>query len=156
MKTGFTKASGRCLVGAAERDGLTLVSVTLDAPDDWNDHQRLLDYGFAAYESVLLAPEGSLSVEWPCVGGISPSVILTNAEELRITLPRGFGEPTQHLLSTSPFAYAPVEAGETIATVSLVFEDSRQVSSPLLATESIPAKQVKKGFWRWLCDLLGR
>lgn len=46
VKTGFTKASGRCLVSAAERDGILLVAVTLNAPDDWNDHKKMLDYGF--------------------------------------------------------------------------------------------------------------
>ena len=43
IKTGFTKKSGRCLVSAAERNGLTLIAVTLDAPDDWRDHTSLLD-----------------------------------------------------------------------------------------------------------------
>lgn len=36
VKTGFTKLSGRCLVSAAERDGVTLVCVTLKAPNDWD------------------------------------------------------------------------------------------------------------------------
>ena len=45
-KTGFTKLSGRCFVSSAKKDGVTLVSVTLNAPDDWNDHIKLLDYGF--------------------------------------------------------------------------------------------------------------
>ena len=47
IKTGFTKASGRCLVGAAERDGALLISVTLSAPNDWNDHKTLWNYGFS-------------------------------------------------------------------------------------------------------------
>lgn len=46
VKTGFTKRSGRCLVGAAERNGTTLISVTINAPDDWRDHTALFDYGF--------------------------------------------------------------------------------------------------------------
>ena len=37
VKTGFTRKSGRCLVSAANRNGITLVAVTLDDPDDWND-----------------------------------------------------------------------------------------------------------------------
>ena len=45
-KTGFTKASGRCFVSSAEKDGVTLVAVTLNAPNDWNDHEQLLDFGF--------------------------------------------------------------------------------------------------------------
>ena len=47
VKTGFTRQSGRCLVGAAERDGALLISVTLSAPNDWNDHKTLWNYGFS-------------------------------------------------------------------------------------------------------------
>lgn len=54
VKTGFTKKSGRCLVGAAERDGTRLISVTINAPDDWNDHKALFDYGFFKLKSVPL------------------------------------------------------------------------------------------------------
>ena len=49
VKTGFTKKSGRCLVSAAERDGILLIFVTLNDPNDWNDHAALLDYGFSLY-----------------------------------------------------------------------------------------------------------
>ena len=46
VKTGYTRACGRCLVTACERDGRTLVAVTLSAPDDWHDHTELYGYGF--------------------------------------------------------------------------------------------------------------
>ena len=46
VKTGYTRASGRCLVTSAYRDGVTLVCVTLSDPDDWRDHTALLNYGF--------------------------------------------------------------------------------------------------------------
>ncbi len=49
-KTGFTKSCGRCFVSSAKKDGATLVAVTLNAPDDWNDHMKLLDYGFEKVE----------------------------------------------------------------------------------------------------------
>ena len=55
VKTGFTKAAGRCLVSAAERDGTVLVNVTLNDPNDWRDHAAMLDYGFSKYERVPLA-----------------------------------------------------------------------------------------------------
>lgn len=54
VKTGFTSKSGRCLVSAAERNGVTLIAVTLDDPDDWKDHKNLLNYGFDSLESVDL------------------------------------------------------------------------------------------------------
>ena len=52
IKTGFTKTSGRCLVGAAKRDGVFLISVTLDAPNDWSDHAALFRYGFSLYGAL--------------------------------------------------------------------------------------------------------
>ncbi len=48
VKTGFTKASGRCLVSSAERDGVKLIAVTLGSNDDWREHTRMLDFGFDA------------------------------------------------------------------------------------------------------------
>ena len=47
IKTGYTKKSGRSLVSAAEKDSQTLICVTINAPDDWNDHKRLFDFGFS-------------------------------------------------------------------------------------------------------------
>lgn len=49
VKTGYTMAAGRTLVSCAERNGMRLVCVTLNAPDDWNDHRYLLDTGFEDY-----------------------------------------------------------------------------------------------------------
>ena len=46
MKTGYTKAAGRTLVSCAEREGRCLVAVTLDAADDWSDHEKLYEWGF--------------------------------------------------------------------------------------------------------------
>lgn len=53
-KTGFTKKAGRTLLTTAEKDGLGLVAVTLNAPNDWNDHIIMYEYGFeqAASETV--------------------------------------------------------------------------------------------------------
>ena len=47
IKTGYTKKSGRSLASAAEKDGNTLICVTINAPDDWNDHKKLFDFGFS-------------------------------------------------------------------------------------------------------------
>lgn len=49
MKTGYTKSAGRCLVTCAERDGVTLVCVTLNDPNDWADHKTILDKGFKSF-----------------------------------------------------------------------------------------------------------
>jgi D-alanyl-D-alanine carboxypeptidase (penicillin-binding protein 5/6) len=47
VKTGYTRASGWCLVASATRRGRTLIAVVLDSPDLYADAKRLLDLGFS-------------------------------------------------------------------------------------------------------------
>lgn len=54
VKTGYTKIALRCLVSSASRGGQQLVAVTLNDRDDWADHRRMLDYGFAHYPLQLV------------------------------------------------------------------------------------------------------
>ncbi len=79
VKTGYTKAAGRILVSAAERDGRRLVAVTINAPDDWNDHTALLDYGFGQFTVRRLLAQGEYVGAVPLLSG--GQVALTAAEE---------------------------------------------------------------------------
>ena len=84
VKTGFTKKSGRCLVSAAERDGITLIAVTLHAPNDWKDHEVLLDHGFSSYESVTLCEPGDYTQPLWVVSGTQSYVMVENRDGLRV------------------------------------------------------------------------
>ncbi|RXT13849.1 D-alanyl-D-alanine carboxypeptidase family protein [Ammoniphilus sp. CFH 90114] len=57
VKTGYTKLAKRCLVSSATRDGRQIAVVTLNAPDDWSDHSRLLDYGFKQFSRTEIVGE---------------------------------------------------------------------------------------------------
>lgn len=54
VKTGYTKKSGRCLVGGAKRGDMQLISVVFNCADMWNETQTLLKYGFDNFEMVKL------------------------------------------------------------------------------------------------------
>lgn len=140
VKTGFTKKTGRCLVSAAERDGMTLICVTLGAPDDWNDHASLLDCGFSSYARVTLYEKGELRIPYSLTGGSEQYVTATNSEPLTITLPKGYEVSQSALKLEFPqhFEFAPVEAGALLgrATVSI---EGRQISSPLVAAYGVPS-----------------
>lgn len=58
VKTGYTKIAKRCLVSSATRGGQQIAVVTLNDGDDWNDHRKLLDYGFANFPLTTLIKEG--------------------------------------------------------------------------------------------------
>ncbi|MFD1738613.1 serine hydrolase [Bacillus salitolerans] len=59
-KTGYTKRAKRTLVSTASKDGMNLIAVTLNAPDDWNDHISMFNYTFNHYELVKVLKEGKL------------------------------------------------------------------------------------------------
>ena len=58
VKTGYTKEAGRCLVSAAERDGLRLVCTVLNRSDTYERSIKLLDDAFSAYQRVAVLEEG--------------------------------------------------------------------------------------------------
>lgn len=60
VKTGYTSRAKRTLVSSATRNGQQLLTVTLNAPDDWNDSTALLDYGFNVFPSRTVVPKGKV------------------------------------------------------------------------------------------------
>ena len=82
LKTGYTQQAGRTLVSAAERDGTTLIAVTLRAPDDWKDHRTLLDWGFQHCQVVQLAVAGERIALVPVEGSLLPMTWVRAADDL--------------------------------------------------------------------------
>lgn len=156
IKTGFTKKSGRCLVSAARKDGVTLVAVTLCAPDDWNDHIRMLEYGFSVIKSTPLddSLEGvSLSV----VGGSCKSIPVSFASKPSAVLKSGGGEVVREVL-LKRFEYAPVYKGEPVGRV-LYYQNGKVISeSDIVAAKScgvvrkVPQKTREKEQPKGLID----
>lgn len=144
LKTGFTKKTGRCLVSAAERDGLCLIAVTLGAPDDWNDHTRMLDHGFSQYERVIFFDAGNFTFSYSVCGGNESSVTLSNAEPLVLSLPKGNKDHAKTVINShSHFEFAPVYVGDTLATVTLSCA-SKSVTSDLVAAYTVERKEKNR------------
>ncbi len=144
VKTGFTKTSGRCLVSAAERDGLCLIAVTLNAPNDWQDHKKLFDYGFASYERACLAQQEAYTIQAPVLGGKKDTVMLQNAHPLSAVIPRGSHCTLQVQLSSRPLV-APLSQGEHVGELVAISDGKVVGRTPLMAAESIPKFKSKKG-----------
>ena len=143
MKTGFTKKTGRCLVSAAERDGLTLIAVTLSAPDDWNDHTRMLDLGFSLYERVTLFEIGEFRTQYAVAGGKDCYVTLTNTQPISITLPKTKEEAVCTVLASRRFEFAPIEKATILASLS-VRVGKKYATSPLAAAYSVERREKRK------------
>lgn len=113
LKTGYTRDAGRTLVSAAERDGMTLICVTLNAPDDWRDHAALFDYGFSNYNAKKLVDRGAVLCRVPVSGSLIPFCEVYAGEEFLAALKEGETVETQIKLDTEHLT-APVSEGTQI------------------------------------------
>ncbi len=149
VKTGFTKEAGRCLVSAAERDGALLIAVTLNAPNDWQDHTALLDYGFSQVEPYQLAG-GDVRLTVPVVGSPVEVMSLRGSNGGEVTLPLGQGAQVERVVHAPKFLYAPVEAGEQVGEICWYLEGQLLGSAPLTAAGAAPLQEKAPSLWKRL------
>ena len=123
VKTGFTKAAGRILVSSASRNGRRLVAVTINAPDDWNDHAQLLEEGFSRYELRQIVAAGECIGTLDVVGGDGSQVSLMAAEGF--FFPVAEDETVTLGIPGPGFVYAPVVEGADAGTVRVCIDGHR-------------------------------
>ena len=143
VKTGFTKKSGRCLVSAAKRDGKFLIAVTLNAPNDWQDHKTMLQYGFSAIKQTHFTP---------FVNGYTIPVINGEKDTLSIKI-----EPltinsldTENLsckIYLQKFLYAPIKQGEEVGKAVYMQGDKILSEKPILSNKDITSLNYTESAW---------
>ncbi len=132
VKTGYTKKSGRCLVSACERNGKLLVAVTLNAPDDWNDHKKLYDYGYSLYQCI------SSNVTIPETVNIYGS----DKKQIKTQISENFNIYTlkNSKISTEihlkRFLYAPVEKNDEIGRIIFIQNGKKIAEQAILSAEN--------------------
>ncbi len=151
-KTGYTMTAGRCLVTAAERDGLTLVAVTLDDRDDWDDHIALYDYGFENYAAYIPGKTSDFRV--PVVGGTSEEAAVYAQVNEGIVIPRDRVKDIQTTVIMPPFLYAPTQGESAVGRVLYTLDGEKIGESPLLIADSIAYNSRRRGFFEYITDVL--
>ena len=148
VKTGFTKKAGRCLVSAATRNGITLVCVTLNDPDDWDDHAALYDACFPRVDRYLLMPAKTSRLAVPAAGGKSDG-ILTNASALYGICIDGVPVTGTVRENLPPVLFAPAPAYRRWGFLSLETADGKVMSrSDLYLIAACETKKEEPSFAR--------
>ena len=161
IKTGSHSRSGYCFAGAAEKDGVCLISIVMFTGKRarWADTIKLMNYGFSQYVSVTpmdLYNMNPITIETnnysttdknrgkillTCQlkdpGGVSPRIITTNSEVKRMAA---------NLTSVVSIRYdrdftAPIAAGEHIATMTFIPEYGDSVEYELVASRSVALRE---------------
>ena len=131
------------MVSSAEKDGWRLIAVTLNAPDDWNDHIKMLNYGFENFkdEEVLLSPNTSLG-KIPAPGSELKEIAYASKELVAI---RKLGDKTNYRFDTKiPNELSvPFEKGGKIGSLDIYIDDNFYKSVDLYTLENAEKDDYK-------------
>lgn len=127
VKTGYTKKAGRCLVSAKNYNGNKLICVTLNAPDDWNDHINLISECEKKYNEYEIAD----TIEIDVVGGSKNTVRASYSKKYYLLSDLRFE------IYHSPFLYAPVKQGDKLGYVCVYSKEKIIERLPIEADEEV-------------------
>lgn len=151
VKTGFTKAAGRILVSSATRQGRRIIGVTIDAPDDWNDHCRLLNEGFARYQDRQIVQAGQRVSVLEVLGGDARRIEVLAAEDFSYAL--AAEECPQLVLPGPGFVYAPAVEGAEAGFAYVLINGTVIGKVPVVYGATVEQEaEEQKGLWQKLFE----
>lgn len=143
VKTGFTDNARRCLVSAAEKNGMTLICITLNAADDWNLHIGMYERYFAQLEGYSL--QRLLEDKTAAVaGGKARSTPVELAAPMDFPLKKGEESQLSCDILWDPFLFAPVKEGDLVGEAVFCFDGQEFARRPFVASASVGRQEKAK------------
>lgn len=138
IKTGYTKAAGRCLAFAAERNEMTLIGVVLNCPEWFDVSAQLLDNAFSQYMMKKMLSAGDVIAAVDVVGGTEKTVpVLVQSD---VVLPVLKEEEPNLVISLPQSLPAGIKAGEIIGLVEMVIGDKTLLEVPVVTKYAVPER----------------
>lgn len=132
VKTGFTEKSGRCLVSAYNYKGSTIIIVTLNDYDDWNDHKKLFDYAKNQYKT--LSRTQNISID--CVGTNRKNVVCTAQFDI------SYLDNLTFKYYYYPILYAPILQNTKVGKMEIYSNNKLIRTVDIIAPESVKVWQT--------------
>lgn len=146
IKTGFTDDAGYCLSGAAKRDGTMMIAVVLGCKTSdirFSETARLLDYGFANYETTSFAKKGQCMETASLEKATEKEVRAMTDRKIALTVKKGEKDHVKIETKLDETLKLPIKRGETIGK-AVVYDQKKAVAEyPLVADRSAE----KAGYW---------
>jgi D-alanyl-D-alanine carboxypeptidase (penicillin-binding protein 5/6) len=140
MKTGYTENAGYCMVATALRRDRRLIAVVINAGSENAravDAQKLLNYGFEAYDTVKLYAAGQPIHVLPVWKGSSNELHAGLPGDYFITLPKGFFERLKATMESMQPLMAPIRVGDRVGTLRLTFDGKPFSEQNVVALETV-------------------
>jgi D-alanyl-D-alanine carboxypeptidase (penicillin-binding protein 5/6) len=146
LKTGYTDAAGYCLIATAKRSTgtatrrlLSVVVGTASPEARANESQKLLNWGFSAFDVVKLFDAGQVMSTAPVWKGAANTVKLGRTEPLVLVVPKGqAGSVKTTVVRTDPLL-APLTKGQRVGTLKITLGTQPWQEVPLQALDAVPS-----------------
>jgi len=138
IKTGYTRAAGKCFVGARSENGTRLISVVLGSDDWMKDTRTLFDFGFNTLELRARYTKGQVIGKVPVVGAAEETVPVRTSGEFAVFSPRA--APKLEIVFAQ--AIAPISEGGAAGVLRFVGSTGEVAEYPVVFAESRDAKPI--------------
>jgi D-alanyl-D-alanine carboxypeptidase (penicillin-binding protein 5/6) len=150
MKTGLTESAGYCLIASAKRGERRLISVVLGAGSDAaraTESQKLLNYGFQAFDTVRLYERNQSVATLQVWKGAADNVEAGFARDLYLSLPKGQADRLKANVESLQPLLAPIASGRQVGTMKLVLDGKLFRELPVVALENVPLAGIFGRGW---------
>lgn len=146
IKTGFTRAAGRCLVFGAKREEMEVIGTVLNCPDWFVDAANIMDEAYQSYTWTCMLPDGDVVGTIQVEGGEMDEmpVVLRGA----LAAPISEEEMPMMRIEIEQSIVAPQPAGMQVGWATMTIDDVVVDQKPLVIADS--AKKAPSSFLRWI------
>ncbi|WP_041828920.1 D-alanyl-D-alanine carboxypeptidase family protein [Paracidovorax avenae] len=155
LKTGHTAAAGYCLVATSKRDfpnvgQRRLLSIVLGTASEnarANESQKLLNWGYTAYDAVKLFDGGQPAATPALWKGTQNTIKIGRPDPIVVTVPSGSaGKISTQIVRQDPLV-APLTKGQSIGTLKVSLGDQQIAEVPLVALETVDQAGIFGRAW---------
>lgn len=156
IKPGYTPETGRTLVGSASKNGVRVITVTLDCSDDWTEHKAMFDYAFNNFEQKTIFKKGDSVGTYRVKNGNYNEVGVVIDKDITMLVGKN-GTGKYEIEMKSEYLTAPVTEGQMVGSAKICFDDGAVHEVSLIANSDVPVREKNffKVIWQLFLALFG-
>ena len=154
MKTGYTDAAGYCLIASAQRDYpngkrrlLSVVLNTTSMEARANESQKLLNWGYQAFDALKLFDAGHAVVSPKVWKGQSDTVKLGSSRALYVTVPKGEANQVKTQIERIDPLIAPLSKGQAVGKIKITMGSTVIAETPLVVLDAVEPSGIFGRSW---------
>ena len=155
VKTGYTDAAGRCVVTAAKRNGVQLVSVVLDGLYMWDDSILMLDYGFTQVDPFTVVKQGEKLEPVEISGGEKNKISVSVKDEITVGCKLEDRNMFKKEVVLNKGIEAPVKMGDIVGKMNVLYEGKVIGSADIISNEAVAPVPWYIAIWNKVRSFFG-